>query len=66
MKTVFRITVIFNLLLVVLSFVCAVIGAIDRSVDFVAISVLIILIACLQTALMIALFTFKNLIGKTK
>lgn len=66
MKTVFRITVIFNLLLVVLSFVCAVIGAIDRSVDFVAISVLIILIACLQTTLMIALFTFKNLIGKTK
>lgn len=60
MKMVFRITAIFNLCLVVLSFVCVVMGAINRSVDFVVISVLIILLSCLQTTLMFAMLALFN------
>lgn len=61
MKMVFRITVILNLLLVVISFVCVVMGAINRSVDFVVISVLLILVSIFPaTTMLVLLNEFKE------
>lgn len=55
MKTVFRITAILNLLLVVLAFICAVIAAINKSGDFLVVSTLTILVSIFPTAMMLAL-----------
>ena len=55
MKTVFRITAILNLLLVVLACICAVIAAINKSGDFFVGSVLTILVSIFPTAMMLAL-----------
>lgn len=55
MKMVFRITAILNLCLVVLSFICTIIGVFNRSVDFLAMSVLAILVSIFPTVLMMVL-----------
>ena len=55
MKTVFRITAIHNLSLVVTAFICAVIAAINKSGDFLAGSALTILVSIFPTAMMLAL-----------
>ena len=55
MKTVFRITAILNLLLVVLACICAVIAAINKSGDFFVGSALTILFSFFPTAMMLAL-----------
>lgn len=55
MKTIFRLTAILSLLLVVLAIFCAVIAAIDKNGDFFVGSVLTILFSIFPTAMMLAL-----------
>lgn len=55
MKNVFRITAILNLLLVALSFICVVIGAITKDFGLIAPSVALVLISIFTTAMMLAL-----------
>ena len=55
MKATLRITAILNLLLVVLAFVFAVIGAINKNFDLLAPSVALELVSIFQTAMMLAI-----------
>ena len=55
MKTVFITTAILNLSLVVLAFICAFIGAIDRSVDLLVASAILVLVSIFPTTMMLAL-----------
>ena len=55
MKTIFRISANLNLLIVVLAFICTVIGAINKSGDFFVGSALTILFSIFPTAMMLAL-----------
>ena len=55
MKATLRITAILNLLLVVIAFFCAVIGAINKDVVFLVWSALIVLFSIFPTAMMLAL-----------
>ena len=55
MKTVLRITAILNLLLAVLSFICAVVAAINKSGDFIAWSALAVLVSIFPTTMMLVL-----------
>jgi hypothetical protein len=55
MKNLFRITAILNLLLVVLAFICVVIGAITKDYNLLAPSVALVLASIFPTAMMLAL-----------
>lgn len=55
MKTVFRITAILNLLLVILAGICAVMAAINKDGSFLVVSALTALISIFPTAMMLAL-----------
>ena len=55
MKNVLRITAILNLLLVVLSFICVVIGAITKDFGLIVPSVALVLISSFTTAMMLSL-----------
>jgi hypothetical protein len=55
MKNLLRITAILNLLLVVLAFICVVIGAITKDYNLLAPSVALVLISILPTTMMLAL-----------
>lgn len=64
MKTVFRITAILNLLLVILSVICAVIAAINKDGSFLVVSALTILVSIFPTAVMVALYNDFKVIDK--
>ena len=55
MKNLLRITAIFNLLLVVSAYICVVIAAINKNVEFLIWSALIVIASIFPTAMMIAL-----------
>jgi hypothetical protein len=55
MKNLLRITAILNLLLVVLAFICVVIGAITKDYNLLAPSVALVLISIFPAAMMLAL-----------
>lgn len=55
MKTVFMISAIFNLLIVVVAFGCVVIGAINKNVGFVAASAVTVVTSIFPTTMMLAL-----------
>ena len=55
MKNLLRITAILNLLLVVLSFICVVIGAIYKNYDLLAPSIALVLVSIFPAAMMLAL-----------
>ena len=55
MKTVFRISAILNLLIVVLAFICTVIGAINKSGAFLVASALTVVVSIFPATLMLAL-----------
>lgn len=55
MKTVFRITAMLNLLLVVIAGICAVMAAINKDSGFLVVSALTALISIFPTAMMLSL-----------
>jgi 4-hydroxybenzoate polyprenyltransferase len=55
MKNLLRITAILNLLIVVLAFICVVIGAITKNYHLLAPSVALVLISIFPAAMMLAL-----------
>lgn len=55
MKTIFRITAILSLLLVVIAFICAVMAAINKDSSFLVVSALTTLISIFPATLMLAL-----------
>ena len=61
MKTIFMISAILNLLIIVLAFICTVIGAINKSDGFLAASALTVSVSILPTTLMLVLCSeFKD------
>ena len=57
MKTVLTTTAILNMLLVVLVFICVVIGAINKDFDLFAASVVLELLSIFPTAMMLVICT---------
>lgn len=55
MKTIFMISAILNMLIVVLAFICTIIGAINKSVDFLAVSALTVVVSIFPATLMLSL-----------
>lgn len=64
MKTVFRITAILNLSLVVTAFICAVIAAINKDGSFLVVSAMTILFSIFPTAVMVALYNDFKVVDK--
>ena len=60
MKNLLRITAIFNLLLVVLSFICVVIGVIYKNYDLLAPSIAFVLVSIFPAVMMLAICSDFN------
>ena len=55
MKTIFTISAILNLLIVIVAFGCVVIGAINKNVGFVAVSAVTVVTSIFPATLMLSL-----------
>ena len=55
MKTIFTISAILNLLIIALAFICTVIGAINKSDGFLAMSALTVVVSIFPATLMLSL-----------